>query len=208
MNLKMILYYILFYCISEFNDRMPYRKWDGIFAALAVWYETCYESLYKPSLVTAPPVGQSAKVSVAKTSCISEVPLCAILDLFCIWFCLFRFSSFSVGWIVIKIGSGQTQTKTKPHKYNYWILFSRKALTVLLAKTPNRKWVITLAKLLRIDTQFFFVSTPHCPENIMHISSATYWSKVINQKICSVIQYPIGVWPCSCYLQLYFLINP
>ncbi len=126
----------------------------------------------------------------------------------CIWFCLFRFSSFSVGWIVIKIGSGQTQTKTKPHKYNYWILFSRKALTVLLAKTPNRKWVITLAKLLLIDAQFFFVSTPHCPENIMHISSATYWSKVINQKICSVIQYPIGVWPCSCYLQLNFVINP
>lgn len=116
---------------------MPYRKRNCIFAALAVWYET-YESLHKPSLVTAPPIGQCAKV--LNTSCISKVPLCAILDQFCIWFCLFRFSSFSVGCIFTKIGSGQTQTQTKPHKYNYWILFSRKALTVLLAKTPNRKW--------------------------------------------------------------------
>ncbi len=116
-------------------------------------------AMHKPGLVTAPPTGQSEKISVTNTSCISDVPLCAVLDQFCIWFCL-----FCVPLSVLVASSPklvQTQTKTKPHTYNYWILFSRKALTVLLAKTPDRKWVITLAKLLHIDTRFLFVSTPH-----------------------------------------------
>ncbi len=89
---------------------MSYRKENCIFAVFAVWYETCYESLHKPGLVTAPPTGQSTKVSVANTSCISDVPLCAVLDQFCICFFLFCVSSFSVCWIFSKIGSDKDKT--------------------------------------------------------------------------------------------------
>ncbi len=103
-----ILYIILMHQWIKRQDVLQEGELYLCSVCCLIW--NCYESLHKPGLVTAPPTGQSAKVSVVNTSCISEVPLCAVLDQFCIWFCLFRFSSFSVCWIFSKIGSDTDKT--------------------------------------------------------------------------------------------------